>query len=645
VSPRSTVAPTQRPLRLRSALAVLLLIAAIFVFWTNAWISDDAFITFRSVEQLAAGHGPRWNPDARVQVFTHPLWFLLLAGARLVTADLFWAALALSFALALVTLGVAARGAARERSLARAALLVVLLLSSKAFVDFSSSGLENPLSALLLALLILAAVEPGSRLARPARSDRGFFALVALLVLCRPDFLLLVAPAGWSRLRTAVVRRGRAGAALDLAIGMVPLVAWTAFAVVYYGFPVPNTAFAKLGSGVPRLELMAQGLRYLWVLARWDPLSLSILVGGTVALARRRATSAWALGLGAYLVYLIWIGGDFMAGRFFQPLVLIAAIAAARHIPARWTIPVLVVAVAASLLLPRGPLAFSLQSFRDREYGLQHISGVADEKLYYFPLTSALHPTLLGSPRPRRDALKVEKHRIIGWNGYSAPLDTIVVDEAALADPLLARLPALPPWRIGHFKRPLPAGYLETLRTGENHLLDPPVRRLWEQLALVTRGPLFTWERWRAILALNLNPPSLRDVHLAHYDLHVDRGDWQIRASRQGGALERMEASGTRLEIAGTMPFSVFAPEIWILVLSPEQPERARLEDPRQDPEGQATFALGLDYGSEAAAGRALRSCVLVRSENVPWILVGPRTAGCEALLEHRPQGAASPRR
>ena len=45
----------------------------------NAWISDDAYISFRAIENLVAGYGFNFNPFVRVQVFTHPLWALLIS--------------------------------------------------------------------------------------------------------------------------------------------------------------------------------------------------------------------------------------------------------------------------------------------------------------------------------------------------------------------------------------------------------------------------------------------------------------------------------------------------------------------------------------------------------------------------------------
>lgn len=70
-----------------------------FLFLKNAWVSDDAFITFRTIEQFFSGHGLRWNPHERVQAFTHPLWFWLLAFLRLFSRNDYLNALAASYLL------------------------------------------------------------------------------------------------------------------------------------------------------------------------------------------------------------------------------------------------------------------------------------------------------------------------------------------------------------------------------------------------------------------------------------------------------------------------------------------------------------------------------------------------------------------
>ena len=57
----------------------LILFALSISFINTAWVAEDAFITFRAVDNLLAGHGPVWNIGERVQVYTHPLWYLLLS--------------------------------------------------------------------------------------------------------------------------------------------------------------------------------------------------------------------------------------------------------------------------------------------------------------------------------------------------------------------------------------------------------------------------------------------------------------------------------------------------------------------------------------------------------------------------------------
>src|SRR5215470_6759062 len=119
----------------------------------TAWIADDAYISFRTIENFVAGDGLRWNLVERVQSFTHPLWLLLLSGAHALGFDLYFVTIAISVALSLVTAFLV--GYRLAPSAATGALAVALLGASRSFVDYSTSGLENPLSHILLVALIL----------------------------------------------------------------------------------------------------------------------------------------------------------------------------------------------------------------------------------------------------------------------------------------------------------------------------------------------------------------------------------------------------------------------------------------------------------------------------------------------------------
>ena len=96
--------------------------------------------------------------------------------------------------------------------------------------------------------------------------------------------------------------------------------------------------------------------------------------------------------------------------------------------------------------------------------------------------------------------------KVIGMHGFFAGPGVHVVDEMALADPLLARLkPDLSDgWRIGHLRREIPEGYLQTIRTGRNCLADANLAAYYDKLALVTRSRLLAPQRLLEIVKLNL---------------------------------------------------------------------------------------------------------------------------------------------
>ena len=84
------------------AKATLPLTAAVLlvVYFAGAWVSEDAHITFRAVVNFTNGDGPRWNLDERVQVFTHPLWMLLISLAYAVTGEFYFTITAISLVTA-----------------------------------------------------------------------------------------------------------------------------------------------------------------------------------------------------------------------------------------------------------------------------------------------------------------------------------------------------------------------------------------------------------------------------------------------------------------------------------------------------------------------------------------------------------------
>lgn len=488
-----------------------------------AWMSDDAYITLRTVDNFVHGYGLTWNPGERVQAYTHPLWMFLLSAAYALTREAYFTTLALSWLcsfLAVVWVGYGFFRQPFERS-----LLLVILASSISFIDYTTSGLENPLSYLLMVTFCWLYICPPA--VSPSCRVFGLSLVTALVALNRLDLGLLCLPALLERIWVCRSRR----AWLELVLGLSPLIAWELFALVYYGFPFPNTAYAKLNTGIPTGLLMAQGVTYVWDTLRWDSVTLLIPTAAFILAAWRgsRAERFLMLGCFLYLLYVIWVGGDFMRGRFFTLPLLIGALVFVRllpHAPGKVNAPVkafILIGVVLigvwgrfqqSITLPGEPAIFD--------------TGIADERQFYFRETGLIHyhPARLVPNHPwaaeglalRRSGKSISVETSIGLRGYFAGPNVWIVDQYALADPLLARLPTadLQDWRIGHFSRSIPPGYLETLRSGEIRIADPDLAEYYRQLSLLTRGEFFTPQRWAAIWALNTGQQNhLLDSYLS----------------------------------------------------------------------------------------------------------------------------------
>ena len=156
----------------RNLLLGLSLVAFLLVLLRTAWVGDDVYITLRTVDNFVNGYGLRWNVAERVQSFTHPLWMFLFVTVYAPTRDAYLTALTISLAASLLTFWLVAR---RDGF---AALGLVILLLSKAFADYSASGLENPLTHLLLVLFFVFFIEKPSspfRLALLADRKSGVY--------------------------------------------------------------------------------------------------------------------------------------------------------------------------------------------------------------------------------------------------------------------------------------------------------------------------------------------------------------------------------------------------------------------------------------------------------------------------------------
>lgn len=510
-----------RLLRIAGAGAVGLLVVTVL---RNAWLTDDCYITFRTVWNLWQGHGLRWNPIERVQTFTHPLWLGVLVTIYGLTGTAWLTAWIAGIGFTSAT-AFAIMRFARAPELGLAGLF--LLLSSRAFLDFGTSGLENPLSWLLLVFFVGALTR--TRFQGPPLTV-GL--LTSLLLLNRLDHLFFVLPA----VLLVFLRSGGRGRRL-LLLGGLPLLLWFGFSMVYFGSPLPNTFYAKVMTGFPREVLLAQGGRYLVDSLVNDFATLPIILLAVAMPLHKEHRDLWPLaaGLVLKLSYVHWVGGDFMTGRFFaDPFVFAVAMLTAWRGCAKRILPGAIAVLALAMVHPHHPLKVGPDYYRDRAGRERELfpAGIVDEKgmawrrSSLFPLgrrSEAMELEARLDEQPTAfdpDQLRLQVHVAVGARGYACGPNVHILDRLAITDPLLARLPAREdlPWRIGHFFRWVPLGYPQSILQRRNLIDDPDLRAMYDDMVLVTRSPLFTAERWRAIVRWNTGI-SGRQVDRAFYQV------------------------------------------------------------------------------------------------------------------------------
>jgi len=305
--------------------AALLLLAFVHGWHFRQHLTDDAFIPFRYLANLLAGHGLVYNPGERVWGYTNFLWIALLATPIAGGIDPLAAARALGvlsnaavfvWVLALLP---ADDGATRRWNPAGAALLAM----SGPFLLQALSGLETA----FFSLLVLATLELYGR-ARQIGGWRPPAAglMAALAMLTRPEasllFGLLMTDAILERRSSAAPLRWQLG---GLWLGFAPLVlVYEASMWSYYAALWPNSVDAKVGLS---LEQLRRGLHYAAVFAVHDPVYLVVPLAA--ALRWKSAGPHQRLLLRAaalFAFYPVAVGGDWMLGyRLFHPLIVIGA--------------------------------------------------------------------------------------------------------------------------------------------------------------------------------------------------------------------------------------------------------------------------------------------------------------------------------
>jgi hypothetical protein len=277
-----------------------------FLLWSDGLMVDDAYITVRCAEHLAAGNGLVYNVGERVLCVSSPLYSLLLAAlVRVVSPEAIGYAIGAVnialFGLAAWWLADALRASGRWVTL----LAIAVFAAYLPFADNSTSGMETS--------LFLVGIVGSLGLLR--RRRLGWLSLVlGLLILVRPEGILWA----FCVLATAVVLRVRVRLRVILPC-LAVCVAWLAISIAYYGSPIPNSVLAKSGvTGGPHWAITARR-----VLATVRSLSLVNLPPDWVRFvpqARSLTTASLTLGL---VLFVVGTWRILRRNRFLLPFALL----------------------------------------------------------------------------------------------------------------------------------------------------------------------------------------------------------------------------------------------------------------------------------------------------------------------------------
>ena len=508
-------------------LRIVLIVLFALLITLLAWQSDDSYHGYVMAKHLAQGEGFVYNAGQRANASTGPVYTLIIALAYMITREMFFTSIAVNVIFSTAAFGLILFCFCKSKE--QLLFSFAALAGSAAFVSYTTSGLENCL-LFFLCMLFYKLYWSKEKFESPAMM--GLALILAFLATARMDAVLyLVPPIVYVYLKK---RRDVtfAQACIMTPIGLLPFILWELFSFFYYGFWVPNTAFVKLGAGISLVEYMKKGVWYTWYTLINDPMVIVIpaLFVILAFLSREMKSIMAALGVLLYGAYIIYIGGDFMMGRHFTVMHIIA-VAGIVHLMndmagrnfrfSSLCKNAFVITVVACLMLS-GTLCATI----GKEFlvnGRYAPGGaISDERAYYSP-TTGLYSNVRSLIKDGRMCIEDT------WN-YQAPdelraqgvpggildnaagilvyynSDLYLNDTYCLGDPFLSKLPAIrqDTWRVGHLKREVPAGYRESVMYGGNRIEDENLAQYYDIICEMTEGKLFSMDRIKTVINWNL---------------------------------------------------------------------------------------------------------------------------------------------
>jgi len=229
----------------------------------------------------------------------------------------------------------------------------------------------------------------------------------------------------------------------------------------------------------------------------------------------------WTIGLTLLLsvLYLLKTGADHMFPRALTVPTFVAAVIAIRELEERnyiglfWQadLSVLVIFFLMGLTTPYSPLRLKFigerLNFPPDDAQMEKISNhsIRDFQLFFWNKRLNGFDTRKNFPPGN---LHEEVFTSQGASGdvsfgYGPGLHNI--DPHTLADPLMSHIPQNYDFFVpDHNLRAYPLGYIESVLSKENLIVDSNLKEFYDKVLIITRGPVFTLERLKTVLIMNV---------------------------------------------------------------------------------------------------------------------------------------------
>jgi len=244
-------------------ISILIYLAFVILFWSYS--IDDAFVTFRYAQNLTDGYGLTFNPgDEPVEGYSNFLWLIVLSFLYLIGLPIYWSAKILGV-LFFFLAGLVWYANFLHEDKDYLWLIPIFYLATPFTAFWAVSGLELGMYAFILALLVAGVVK---------RSNWTLL-LFPLVVLTRPEGFGIAIVFWAAGLIGDLINKQieRKYYLLSLLVIVVAFAALIAFRMAVFGYPMPNTFYAKSTLGIHGFLRLAKGLIY------FAPLTLLFLFG------------------------------------------------------------------------------------------------------------------------------------------------------------------------------------------------------------------------------------------------------------------------------------------------------------------------------------------------------------------------------